>query len=202
MKFILGRKIGMSQIFDQEKVVPVTAIEAGPCFVLQVKEVNKDGYQAVQVGFEELPKRKVSKSKKNKGYQNIKEFCSRKSQKEIDKTELKVGDQIKVDIFEIGEEVKVAGVSKGKGFQGGVKRHGFSGGPASHGHRHVLRTIGSVGSAFPQRVIKGRKMPGHAGAQRVTVSGLKIVKTDIDNNLLLLQGAVPGPNGGLLEISQ
>jgi len=196
MKFILGKKQGMSQIFDKHgNVVPVTVIEAGPCFITQIKDEKKDKYQAVQIGYEKLKEKKITKSKKKKPYRYLREFSIFNSQ-----FSKKIGDEIKIDIFKEGDIVKVSGISKGKGFQGVVKRHGFSGGPASHGHRHVLRTPGSIGSAFPQRVFKGKKMPGHTGAQRVTISGLKIVKVDSKNNLLAVKGAVPGPNGGLLEI--
>jgi large subunit ribosomal protein L3 len=196
MKFILGKKIGMSQIFDKkENVIPVTVIEAGPCFVTQIKSQDKDNYSAVQIGYEKLKDKKISKSKKKKPYRYLKEIRIMNHESEI-----KIGDKITVDVFEEGDVVKVSGISKGKGFQGVVKRHGFSGGPASHGHRHVLRTPGSIGSAFPQRVVKGKKMPGHAGAERVTTTGLKVVKVDKENNLLAVKGAIPGPNGGLIEI--
>lgn len=187
----------MSQIFDSTgKVTPVTVIEAGPCFVVQMKNEESDGYNSVQLGFEKLKESKIKKSKKSKPYKIIKEFKIEESAMK----DLEIGSEVKVDAFEEGDKVKIAGQSKGKGFQGVVKRHGFSGGPASHGHRHVLRTPGSVGSAFPQRVIKGRKMAGHAGADRVTTTGLEIIKVDSKNNLLLVRGAVPGPNKGILEI--
>ncbi len=196
MKFILGRKLGMSQVFDKEgKAIPVTIIEAGPCFITQIKNKEKDGYEAVQIGFEKLKDKKVKKPQKDKPYRYLREFSIADSQ-----FSKKIGDKITVDIFQEGDIVKVTGISKGKGFQGVVKRHGFSGGPASHGHRHVLRTPGSIGSAFPERVVKGRKMPGHTGAKQVTISGLKIIKIDPENNLLAVKGAVPGPNGGLVEI--
>lgn len=205
MKFILGKKLGMSQVFDKEdNVVPVTVIEAGPCVVTQVKTKEprktpseprgkKDGYDAIQIGFEKLKPKKVKKPQRQKSFRYLREFKG-------DISKYKVGDKIDVSIFEEGDKVKVAGVSKGKGFAGVVKRHGFKGGPASHGHRHVLRTPGSIGGAFPQKVFKGMKMPGHAGAERVTVRGLKIVKVDKENNLLAIKGAAPGAVGGLVEI--
>jgi len=197
MKFILGKKIGMSQIFDKkENVIPVTVIEAGPCFVTQIKSQDKNNYSAVQIGYEKLKDKKISKSKKKKPYRHLREFSILNSQF----SKIKIGDEITVDVFEEKDVVKISGISKGKGFQGVVKRHGFSGGPASHGHRHVLRTPGSIGSAFPQRVVKGKKMPGHAGAKRVTTTGLKVVKVDKENNLLAVKGAIPGPNNGLVEI--
>lgn len=195
MKFILGKKQGMSQIFDKQgNVVPVTVIEAGPCFVTQIKDEKKDKYQAVQIGYEKLKDKKVTKSKKKKPYRYLREV------RISDDIKLKTGDKIDVSVFEEGDVVKISGISKGKGFQGVVKRHGFSGGPASHGHRHVLRTPGSIGSAFPERVMKGKKMPGHAGAERVTTTGLKIVKIDKENNLLVVKGAISGPNRGFVEI--
>lgn len=185
----------MSQNFDEQgKVVPVTVIEAGPCFVTQIKNDEKDKYQAVQIGFEKLKDKKTGKRQKNKPYRYLREFLISNSQFP------KIGDKIDVGVFEEGDKVKVSGISKGKGFQGVVKRHGFKGGPASHGHRHVLRTPGSIGSTFPQRVIKGKKMPGHTGAERITTTGLKIVKIHKENNLLLVKGAIPGSIGELLEI--
>lgn len=196
MRFILGKKLGMSQIFDKESnAIPVTVIEAGPCFVTQIKSQDEDNYSSVQIGYEKLKDKKISKSKKKKPYRYLKEIRIMNHESGI-----KIGDKITVDVFEEGDVVKVSGISKGKGFQGVVKRHGFSGGPASHGHRHVLRTPGSIGSAFPERVVKGKKMPGHAGAERVTTTGLKVVKVDPENNLLAVKGAIPGPNGGLIEI--
>ena len=186
----------MSQIFDKkENVIPVTVIEAGPCFVTQIKSQDKDNYSAVQIGYEKLKDKKITKSRKKKPYRYLKEIRIMNHESGI-----KIGDEITVDVFEEGDVVKVSGISKGKGFQGVVKRHGFSGGPASHGHRHVLRTPGSIGSAFPQRVVKGKKMPGHAGAERVTTTGLKIVKIDKENNLLAVKGAISGPNNGLVEV--
>ncbi|MBD3282214.1 MAG: 50S ribosomal protein L3 [Candidatus Portnoybacteria bacterium] len=192
MKFILGKKIGMSQIFDEnDNVIPVTIIEAGPCFITQVKNKEKDGYQAVQLGF--IKSKKERKSKKGKQYKYIKEF-------RIDNGDYKAGDEIRVDSFEKGEKIKASAVSKGKGFQGVVKRHGFSGGPASHGHRHVLRTPGSIGGAYPQRVIKGKKMPGRTGGERFSIKNLEIALVDKENNLIAVKGAIPGPNSGLVEL--
>lgn len=165
----------MSQVFDQDnKVIPVTLIEAGPCLVTQVKTKEKDGYEAIQISFGK----------------NKREF----------EGEGKVGDQIDISIFEEGEKVWVVGISKGKGFQGVVKRHGFHGGPASHGQKHTLRAPGSIGSAFPERVFKGRKMAGRMGSDRITTKGLKIVQIDKEKNLLAVKGAVAGKIGGLVEI--
>lgn len=198
-KFILGKKIGMSQIFDEEgKVVPVTIIQAGPCFITQVKTKEKDGYQAVQVAFEES--KKVGKAVLGQmrglgAFRYLKEFRI-----EEEGRGFKVGDKIDVSIFEKGDRVKVAGLSKGKGFQGVVKRWGFSGRNATHGVKHEQRTLGSVGSMFPQRVIKGKKMPGRMGHIRVTVKNLEVIKIDPKNNILAIKGAIPGSKGTLLEI--
>jgi large subunit ribosomal protein L3 len=197
MKFILGKKIGMSQIFDKDgNVIPVTAIEAGPCFITQVKTQENEGYRSVQVGFENLKEKKVKKSQKAKPFRWIREF---KLETE-DNAEFKSGDKLDVSVFSEGDKIIVSGISKGKGFQGVVKRHHFKGGPASHGHRHVLRRPGSIGMSFPERVNKGKRMPGHAGMQKVTIKNLKVAAVDIDNNVLAIRGAVPGPKGRLLEI--
>ena len=195
MKFILGQKIGMSQMFDKNgKLTPVTLISAGPCFVLQKKTKEKEGYEALQVGFRKIEKKdKIGKSMKGKEYKNIKEYLGADEN-------LKVGDEINASTFVEGDILKVSGMSKGKGFQGGVKRHGFHGRRATHGVKHEHRTIGSTGSRFPQHVIKGRKMPGRMGYERISVKGLKLMKVDKESNLLVLKGAVPGRTGALLEI--
>ena len=194
MKFILGQKIEMSQLFTEDgKVVPVTLIEAGPCQVLQIKTKEKDSYEAVQIGFKKIEKKKkIKKTAKGKEFKYLREFPNGQ--------EYKVGDKIDISVFDEGDKVKISGISKGKGFQGGVKRWGFSGRGASHGVKHEARTLGSVGSAFPQRVIKGRKMPGRMGFERITVKNLKVVKVDKENNILAVKGAVPGRRGTLLEI--
>jgi large subunit ribosomal protein L3 len=195
MKFILGEKLGMSQMFDEQgNIIPVTIIKAGPCFVTQIRDEKKDNYEAIQIGFKPLKDKKVKNPQKNKPYRYLKEFSN-------DISKYKIGDKIDVNIFEEGDKIKVSGTSKGKGFQGVVKRHGFSGGPATHGHRHVLRTPGSIGSAYPQKVFKGKKMPGRAGGRRTTIKNLKIAVIDKENNLLAIDGAVSGPVGGLVEIS-
>jgi large subunit ribosomal protein L3 len=195
MKFILGKKVGMSQMFDTKgNLVPVTLMSAGPCYVLQNKTKEKDSYESVQVGFEKIEKKnKITKSMKGKEYKFIRE-------ERTDGDTSKVGDEITVSVFKEGDEVKVSGMSKGKGFQGGVKRHGFHGRKATHGVKHEQRTIGSVGTRFPQHVMKGRKMPGRMGYDRVSVKNLKIMKVDLENNLLIVKGAVPGRTGALLEI--
>jgi len=193
MKFILGQKLGMSQIFDEKgNQIPVTVIETGPCEVLQIKTKEKDKYEAVQIGFQKIEKTKrIKKTMKGKEFRYLKEFKN---------GEYKVGDKIDVSVFQEGDIVKVSGISKGKGFAGVVKRWGFHGRPATRGTKHELRTPGSVGSSFPERVIKGRKGPGRMGFERVTIKNLKVVKVDPDNNLLAVRGAVPGRKGTLLEV--
>jgi len=193
----------MSQIFDEKgNVIPVTLIEAGPCQVLQVKTEDNDGYEAIQVGFDKITKKKkITKTKKKKPFRFIREFSAPGGSAGGGKNnQYKVGDKIDTSVFKEGDIVSVSGTSKGKGFQGAVKRWGFSGRGASHGVKHEARTLGSVGSSFPERVIKGRKMPGRMGFERVTVKNLKVVKVDPGNNLIAVRGAVPGRRGTLLEI--
>lgn len=203
MKFILGRKLEMSQVFDEEgNVIPVSLIEAGPCFVTQLKTIKEDGYNAVQVGFEKIKESKIKKSQKKKAFKFLREFSAEGGSAESEKTnfeEYKVGQKIDVSIFQEGDLVKVSGISKGKGFAGAVKRWGFAGGPASHGSGHH-RGLGSTGSRYPQRVIKGRKMPGRMGSERTTIKNLKVIKIDLENNLLAVKGGMPGRRGTLLEI--
>ncbi|OGZ18166.1 MAG: 50S ribosomal protein L3 [Candidatus Nealsonbacteria bacterium RBG_13_37_56] len=192
--FILGKKIEMSQIFDEKgNVIPVTLVEAGPCFIVQIKTKEKDDYEAIQIGFEKLKDKKITKNKKSKPYKYIKEFKS-------DNLNYKQGDKIDISVFKEGDKIKISSISKGKGFAGAVKRWGFHGRGASHGVKHEERTIGSTGCRFPQRVIKGKKMPGRDGSQRITIKNLKIVKIDPEKNLLAIKGAVPGRRGTLLEI--
>lgn len=197
MVIILGKKLEMSQVFNEKgEMVPVTIIEAGPCFVIQIKTKEKDGYEAVQIGFEEIKKpNKLKKTMTGKPFRHLKEFKSGQEKFEI-------GRKLDVSIFKEGEEVKISGVSKGKGFQGGVKRWGFSGRNTTHGAKHEERTIGSVGSSNVERVFKGKRMPGRMGGERVTVTNLKVVKIDVENNLLAVKGAVPGRRGTLLEIRE
>lgn len=197
MKFILGRKIEMSQMFDEKgNIVPITLISAGPCYITQKKTKEKDGYEATQIGFEKVEKKsKIKKTMKGKEYRHLREFLISNSQFLKNK-----GDEMNVVEFKEGDKITVAGISKGKGFQGGVKRHGFSGRNASHGMKHEARTIGSIGQRFPQHTIKGRRMPGRMGSDRVTVKNLTVVKVDAENNLMAVRGAVPGHRGTLLEI--
>ena len=199
MKFILGLKFGMSQIFDERgNQIPVTLIEAGSCEVTQIKTKEKDGYQAIQLGFKKIEKpKKIKKPQAQKPYRYLREFKNPPA----GEGEFKVGDKIDASIFQEGDIVKVSGLSKGKGFAGAVKRWGFKGRlSVTHGTKHELRTLGSVGSSFPERVIKGRKMPGRMGFERITVKNLKVVKVDKENNLLAVKGAVPGRRGTLLEV--
>jgi large subunit ribosomal protein L3 len=196
MKFLLGKKIEMSQMFDASgKIVPVTLIAAGPCMILQKKTKDKEGYESMQIGFVKIEKKsKITKSMKGKEYRHIKET------RVENQDSAKAGDEITVAVFKEGDKVTVSGISKGKGFQGGVKKHGFAGRNATHGAKHEARTIGSVGQRFPQHVIKGRKMPGRMGYERITVKNLTIASIDAKNNVLALKGAIPGHRGTLLEI--
>lgn len=191
MKFILGKKLKMTQVFDEEgRAIPVTLIEAGPCFVTQVKTKKKDGYQAVQVGFSK--KKKPKKTDKGKEFRFIREFPE---------SSLKKGDEISAGIFEKGDRVHVSGISKGKGFAGGVKRHGFVDKAKAHGAKD-MRRVGATGSRFPQRTPKGRRMPGRMGKERVTVKNLTVVEVDAENDILAVKGAVPGPRGTFVEIKE
>jgi len=199
MKFLLGKKLEMSQLFDKEgKVVPVTLVEAGPCLVTQVKDQAKDGYAAVQIGYGDIKDKHILKPQKG----HLKNLRNLKFLKEIriDNSEVKVGDEIKADVFKEGDMIKVIGVSKGKGFAGVVKRHHFGGGPKSHGQKDRLRAPGSIGATFPERVPKGRRMAGRMGNERSTARGLQIFKIDADKNILAIKGAVPGHKGTVLEI--
>jgi large subunit ribosomal protein L3 len=193
MKFILGLKLNMSQMFDEKgNVIPVTLVEAGPCQVTQIKTKEKDGYETIQIGFKKIIRRKkIKRPMKKKPFRFLREFKN---------GEFKIGQKIDVSVFQEGDKVKVSGISKGKGFAGVVKKWGFHGRPATHGTKHELRTPGSVGTSFPERVIKGRKMPGRMGSERITVKNLKVVKVDKENNLLAVKGAVPGRKGTLLEV--
>ncbi len=186
----------MTQTWKGNKVVPVTLVEAGPCFVAQFRTQAKDGYSATQVGFEKLKEKKIKKTNKNKPFRYLREIRTQKAEE----NELKEGSQLTVDIFEPGEKVKIAAISKGKGFQGVVKRWGFSGFGKTHGVKHGERAPGSIGSAFPQRVFKGKKMAGRMGGERVTVRNLEIIDIDKEKNLIALKGAIPGRKGTLVEI--
>ena len=200
-KAIIGKKIGMTQIFDAEgKVVPVTVIEAGPCNVIQKKTVETDGYEAVQLGFGEVKEKHVNKAVK--GHFAKSGVAVKKVLKEfrLDEITLNVGDEVKADIFGEGECVDVTGISKGKGYAGTVKRWGTHRGPMTHGSGYH-RGPGSMGScSSPSRVFKGKKLAGHLGCEKVTVQNLDVVKVDMDRNLILVKGAIPGPKGGIVTI--
>ena len=200
-KAILGKKLGMTQIFDKQgKAIPVTVVEAGPCTVVQIKTVDSDGYQAVQLGFGEVKEKKLIKPMK--GHFTKSAVSPKKHLREIRLEEISynVGDEIKADIFTEGESVDVTGTSKGKGFQGVIKRHGQSRGPMGHGSMYHRRP-GSMGStSTPGRVYKGKNLPGHMGHETVTVQNLEIVKVDLDKNVLLIKGSVPGNKGAILKI--
>lgn len=188
----------MTQVFSEDGVVtPVTLIEAGPVTVTQVKTKEKDGYEAVQIGYG-----KEKKQNKPKGG-HLKDLKPLKTLRETKILSSKqIGDEVDVSVFNVGDMVKVSGFSKAKGFQGAVKRHGFHGMPASHGHHHVLRHVGSIGQRFPQHTLKGTRMAGRMGGVRVTTRGLKVTVVDKENNLLAVKGAVPGRRGTLLEIQK
>ena len=202
-KGIIGKKIGMTQIFDENgKVIPVTVIEAGPCAVVQKKTVENDGYSAVQLGFSDLKASRVNKPLK--GHFAKADVAAKRVLKEFrldDDSAINVGDIIKADIFAEGEYVDVAGVSKGKGFQGTIKRWNNSRLKETHGTGPVHRHAGSMGAiSDPSRIFKGKKMPGHMGAEKVTVQNLIVAKVDAENNLLAIKGAIPGPKGGTVVV--
>ena len=201
--FILGKKIGMTQIFQEDgTAVPVTLIEAGPVTVTQIRTKEKDGYEAVQVGYGKTRRLKKPQTGHLKDLSSLKYLKEFKLLAGGGKPEAKRGDFFDVSNFNIGDIVKISGVSKGKGFQGVVKRHGFHGMPASHGHHHVMRHGGSIGQRFPQHTLPGMRMPGRMGGVRTTTRGLKIAAVDKEKNLLAVRGAVPGRRGTLLEIQK
>jgi len=201
MNGIIGKKIGMTQLFDDDgNVVPVTVIQAGPCPVTLVRTAETDGYDAVQLAFEECKDKHLTrpelghlkKAGLKHGMRHLVEFRGPSA--------LKVGDTVTVEAFEDGEMVSVSGVSKGKGFQGTIKRHNFARGPETHGS-HNVRQAGSIGaSAYPSRVFKGVRMSGHMGAERVTQRGLRVVRRDVENNLLLIKGSVPGAKNSVVVV--
>ncbi len=201
-KAILAKKIGMTQVFDENGIlIPVTVLEAGPCVVTQKKTVETDGYDAIQVGF--LPAKDKSLNKPAKGHlakagvENVKVL---KEFRFDDVSGYEVGATISADVFEAGDLIDVSGTSKGKGYQGAIKRHGFSRGPMSHGSKYH-RGLGSLSSGTtPGKVKKGKKMPGHMGAVAVTTQNLEVVRADAEKNLLLVKGSVPGPKGSLISI--
>jgi large subunit ribosomal protein L3 len=220
---ILGRKVGMTQLYDESgQVVPVTVIQAGPCDVLQIRTKERDGYEAVQLGFADKPRRLASRSDRG----HVAKLDSKRSKRlnsagvellakagcepkrfirEIRGTAngLEIGGQVKVDALEGVKAVDITGICKGRGFAGAIKRHNFSGQRATHGVKKCHRALGGTGaSAFPSRVVKGKRMPGQLGNVKTTVRNQKLVKVDAENNLLLIRGAIPGPNGGYVVIQE
>ncbi|NLJ89986.1 MAG: 50S ribosomal protein L3, partial [Clostridiales bacterium] len=203
-KAILARKVGMTQIFNEDgRLIPVTVLQAGPCVVTQIKTEENDGYNAVQVGYGEIRDVLVNKPKKghfakagvaNKRF--IREF------KFDNATDYELGQEIKADIFEEGDKVDVTATSKGKGYQGVIKRHNFGRGPQSHGSKHHRHHGSSGASATPSKVAKGKKMAGQMGNERVTIQNLEIVKVDVENNLILVKGSVPGPKKALVTLKE
>ena len=205
MKGLIGKKVGMTQIFnDSGEAVPVTLIEAGPCYVTQIRRPKRDGYNAVQLGFGEVNPRRLSGGqlghiKRNNvpPLRHLREFRV----KEV--SDIQEGDKLTVEVFVIGDQVDVIGTSKGKGFTGGVKRYGFGGGPKTHGQSDRLRAPGSHGAtSTPGRVFKGSRGPGHMGSVRVTSQNLRVELVDIERNLLGVRGSVPGPRGGLVVVKE
>ena len=202
MKTIIGKKVGMTQIFDEHgKVIPVTVIEAGPCVISQVKSVETDGYNAIQLGFGDVKESKVNKPVK--GHFAKANIAPKKHLREfrVDSVEgVEVGTEVKADTFVAGDRIDVQGTTKGKGFQGVIKRHGQSRGPMGHGSMYHRRP-GSMGpTSTPGRVFKGKKLPGHMGRVTVTIQNLDVVKVDIDKNVILLKGSVPGAKGAILKL--
>lgn len=202
LKGLIGRKVGMTQIFDDDGVaLPVTVIEAGPCYVTQIKTEDNEGYSSVQIGFNEVKPQRLTKGQLGHLERNnlpplkvLREFRTKSP-------DVSEGDTLKVDVFEKGERVDVVGISKGRGFAGVMKRHGFSGGPMTHGQSDRQRSPGSLGSGTtPGRVFKGKKGPGRMGNERVTSSNVRVVLVDLERNLLAVDGSVPGPKGGTVVI--
>ena len=202
-KCIVGKKIGMTQLFDEAgRVIPVTVIEAGPCVVVQKKTTENDGYEAVQLGFGEISDKAVNKPRK--GHFAKADVAVKRELREfrlVDCSSLNVGDIIKADTFAVGDAVDVVGTSKGKGYAGTIKRYNFGRLKETHGSGPVARHQGSLGPCSdPSRVFKGKKLPGHLGAERVTVQNLQVVKIDVENNLIAIKGAIPGAKGGVVTI--
>ena len=203
-KGLIGKKLGMTQVFSEDgNAVPVTIIEAGPCFVTQVRTLEKNGYSAIQLGYSEVKAKKLTQGQLGHLERNslpplrfLREF-------RIKKPDVKEGDKVDVSQFEVGGRVDVVGISKGKGFAGTVKRHNFSGGPKTHGQSDRHRAPGSVAATTtPGRVFKGKKMSGHMGSERVSSQNLKVMLVDLDKNLIGVNGSVPGPRGGLVVIKE
>lgn len=203
-KAIIGKKIGMTQLFDEKgKVIPVTVIEAGPCVVVTKKTIENDGYEAVQIGYGDIADKKVTKPMK--GHFAKADVAAKKFLKEFrleDTSVLNIGDIVKADTFASGDKVDVQGISKGKGYAGTIKRWNGHSLKDTHGTGPVHRHAGSMGAnSDPSRVMKGKKLPGHMGTEKVTVQNLEIVKVDVENNLIALKGAIPGPKGGIVYVT-
>ncbi len=201
-KGLIGKKLGMTQIFDEQgKVIPVTVIEAGLCVVAQVKTVETDGYNAIQLGFGDVKESKINKPEK--GHFAKSKLTPKKHLREfrLDSVEnINVGDELKADTFTAGDQLDIQGTSKGKGFQGVIKRHGQSRGPMGHGSMYHRRP-GSMGpTSTPGRVFKGKKLPGHMGSQTITIQNLEVVRVDLDKNVILVKGSVPGAKGAILKL--
>ena len=201
-KALIGKKVGMTQIFNEEgKVIPVTVIEVTPCTVTQIKTVEQDGYQAVQLGFGDVKESKLNKPRL--GHLSKNKLAPKKYLREfrLDSIEgMNVGDELKADVFSVGDRVDIQGTSKGKGFQGVIKRHGQSRGPMGHGSMYHRRP-GSMGpTSTPGRVFPGKKLPGHMGSVTVTIQNLEVIKVDLDKNVILVKGSVPGAKGSILKI--
>ena len=201
-KFILAQKIGMTQMYQDEKLVPVTLLEAGPVVVVQVKNKEKDGYEAVQVGFGIKKEKNITKAVKGhvKGLGNFRWLREFRIKESAEKKEFNPGDKIDLSIFVEGDNISLKGYNKSKGFQGVVKRHGFHGGPKTHGQKNRLRAPGSIGATHPQHVTKGKKMAGRMGHEIINLKKCKIMQIDAANNILAIRGAVPGKKGDLIEI--
>jgi large subunit ribosomal protein L3 len=203
---ILGKKIGMTNIFlENGNAVGVTVLIAGPCTVVNKKQVENDQYNALQLGFVAIDAKKNKVNKPLKGYfekQKIKPYKYVKEFKFKDIDQYEVGSEIKVDLFKEGEKVNITGFSKGRGFAGSIKRHNFSGGPKTHGQKDYYRSTGSIGATDAARVFKGKKMPGRMGNQKVKIKNIEIVKIDTDRNLILLKGSIPGPNNSLVAVEK
>ena len=201
MKGILGTKLGMTQLYSEDgRIIPVTVVQAGPCFVIQKKTVESDGYNALQVGFGERREALANKPAKGHFAKAEKKVLRYLKEFRLDSVdEYQVGQELKADVFDQGENVDVVGTSKGKGFAGSIKRHNFQRGPMGHGSKSHRR-VGSAGAKGPARVFKGTKRPGRMGGERVTIQNLEVVKVDPERNLLIVKGAVPGPKGSLLIV--
>ena len=205
MKAILGKKVGMTQLFNEQgEAVPVTVIEAGPCYVTQLKTLERDGYRAAQLGFEEVEAWRLTGGEK--GHLDRNNLPALRYLREFrigEDEDLEVGQRVLADVFEVGEYVDVAGISKGRGFAGGVKRYGFRGGPRTHGQSDRLRATGSIGgTTCTSKVWKGKRMPGRMGGERVSAQNLRVEEVDPERNLLAVRGSVPGAKGGLVMVKR